>query len=186
MKYVAIAILIATGSLALVETCHAQDQSGFEDEDLRDAHRGLQLATAGSMLVTGTLGTILAMNRPTLFGDGRCAEGDPIFGAYGCRGLSVLHGISAVLSVVLYTTTTTIEFAEGTWPGSGGHNTGYKVASGIHLGAMAILPLAGIVAAVPAVFGLPEGDFQRVLRTVHLFVGYLGVGTYVSTVALDL
>jgi hypothetical protein len=186
MKTIGLAIAVAAASLAFTPVTQAQQLEGFSDQETADVHRGLQLATAGSMLVTGTLGTILAMNKPTLFGEGLCAEGEPIFGSYGCHGLSVLHGVSAVLTLLLYTTTTTLEFAEGTWPGSGNHNDGYVVASAITMGAMGALPIVGFIAAVPAFLGLPEGDFQKVLRTLHLSVAYLAVGTYITTVALDL
>jgi hypothetical protein len=186
MRTIGLAIAVAAASLAFAPTTRAQQTEGFQDETREDVHRGLQLATAGSMLVTGTLGTILAINKPTLFSEGRCAEGEPIFGWYGCHGLSILHGVSAVITLVLYTATTTLELAEGTWPGSGGHNDGYTVASAITMGAMGALPIVGFIAAVPAIFGIPEGDFQKVLRTLHLSVAYLAVGTYVTTVALDL
>jgi hypothetical protein len=162
---------------------HAQEESGP-----RGAHKALQLSTAGSLIVTATLGTIVAINKPTLFSDGRCASGKPIFGSYGCRGLSVLHGVSALVSTVLYTATTTLEFAEFDWPGRDEHGTAYEAASWVHLVGMALQPIGGLLAAEPGVIGVaPEdrAEFSRVLRTLHLGAGYTIVGTYVVTAAVE-
>jgi len=163
----------------------AQEQPS---EGTRAAHDVLRVSTAASMLVTATLGTLLAINKPTLFGDGRCLRGDPVLGDYGCHGLSVLHGISAVISLVLYTATTTLEIDQFGWPGMG-HGRGYAVANWIDLVGMSMLPIVGFVMAVPQVLGLDMADdslFRRLLRTVHLAVGYTTVGTFVATTAIDL
>lgn len=160
-----------------------------DDRAIDDVHRGMQIATMSSLLLTGTLGTIAAINKPTLFGEGRCESGDPILGDYGCKGLSVLHGLSAIVSLVLYTATTTIEVVEYDWPGRGQHGTGFEVASWGHLIAMGALPIAGIITVVPEVLGVGQDDrdaFQRVLRTIHLGFGYAAVGSYVATAAIDL
>ncbi|HEU0051711.1 MAG TPA: hypothetical protein VFQ39_00995, partial [Longimicrobium sp.] len=71
---------------------------------MRRWERALKWSTAGALVVTTTLGTIAAINQPTAFGDGRCRTGGPVLGTYGCdRGLSTLHGTSAVVSATLYT-----------------------------------------------------------------------------------
>ncbi len=180
---VAVALCLAPAGLA-----RAQDD---QDGAVRDAHRVLQVSTAGSLLVTATLGTLVAINKPTLFGDGRCAAGgaEPIFGEYGCMGLSVLHGLSAILSVILYSATTAVELAAFDWPGQNDHGTAFDVASGAVLGTMALMPFLGILTAVPEVLGIDRqtaDTYQRVMRTLHLSFGYLLVGTYVTTVAIDL
>lgn len=185
--YVTAAILAAA---LLGQASPAAAQNAGQD-DVRDAHRVLQWTTAGSLLLTGTLGTLVAMNKPTLFGEGRCAKGgpEPIFGEYGCEGLSVVHGLSAILSTVLYTATVTTEFAAFDWPGRNDHGTGYKVASAVHLAGMGVLPIVGIVAAVPMVLGMEmdeAGWFQRIMRTLHLSFGYVTVGTYMATAAIEL
>lgn len=174
-------VLVGFGSPALAQK--------NPSDSVRDAHRGLQIATMSSLLVTGTLGTLVAINQPTLFNDGLCAKGKPIFGEYGCHGLNVVHGVSALVSLILYTATTTMEFTAFDWPGAHAHNRGYKAASAIHLAGMAILPFAGLVAAVPALLGIQTDNastFERVMRTLHLSVGYLTIGTYVATAAIDL
>jgi hypothetical protein len=140
------------------------------------------------MLLTATLGTVLAINKPTLFSDGECTNGNPVLGDYGCNGLTVLHGISAVISLVLYTATTTLEIDQFGWPDEG-HGDGYAVANWIHLIGMGALPIVGLISVVPQVLGIDVRDddlFKRVLRTLHLVVGYTTVGTYVATAAIDL
>jgi hypothetical protein len=100
-----------------------------------------------------------------------------------------LHGIFGVLTTVLYAATVTTEFAAFDWPGQGDHGDGYEVLSGVHLGAMAIMPIAGLLSAYPSVIGISGNeayDFQRVLRTVHLSVGYITTGAYGTTLAIDL
>ncbi len=44
---------------------------------LMRAHRTLQYTTAAALTLTAAGGVIAAMNKPTLFGDGRCVSGDP-------------------------------------------------------------------------------------------------------------
>jgi hypothetical protein len=153
----------------------------------RGADKALQLATAGSLIITGTLGTIAAINQPTWFSNGRCATGNPIFGEYGCDGYSTLHGISALISIVLYTATTTLEIAAFDWPGRDKHGTAYEAFSYVHLVGMALQPLGGLVAAVPEVFGLERNTgLLRALRSIHLMTGYLIVGSFVATTVIEL
>lgn len=175
-------IAVVVLCIGAASTAQAQPEAGP-----RDAHRALQLSTAGSLLVTSTLGTLIAINQPTLLSEGRCASGNPIFGEYGCQGLSVLHGLSAILALVLYTATTTLEFAEFDWPGRDRHGAAYEVASYVHLVGMALQPIGGIIAAVPEVLGLErDGSFSRILRSIHIATGYAIVGTYVATAAIEL
>lgn len=179
------AALVLVAVLTSASAVQAQQQPS---QDMRDAHDVLRVSTTASMLVTATLGTLLAINKPTLFGDGRCAQDRPVFGEYGCHGLSVLHGVSALVSLVLYTATTTLEIDQFGWP-SMGRGTGFAVANWIDLVGMSVLPIVGLVMAVPQVLGLdlPDGSlFRRVLRTVHLAVGYTTVGTFVATTAIEL
>jgi hypothetical protein len=153
----------------------------------RDADRTLQIATASSLFVTATLGTIAAINQPTWFSEGRCATGSPIFGEYGCGGFSTLHGISALLSIVLYTATTTLEFTAFDWPGRDRHGSGYQALSYVHLVGMAIQPIGGLLAAVPQVVGLKrDSGFSRALRSLHLMTGWLIVGSFAVTTSIEL
>lgn len=158
-----------------------------EEPGPREADKVLQLATAGSMLVTFSLGTMVAMNQPTLFSDGRCFTGSPVLGEYGCHGLSTLHGLMALITTVLYTATVTLEFTAFDWPGRNTHGSAYEALSYVHLIGMGLQPLAGLLAAVPEVVGgTRNGTFSRVLRTIHVFTGSAIVTSFVITTAIEL
>lgn len=47
---------------------------------LLGAHRVLKYTTTGALVLTAGLGVVSGINQPTLFGDGRCLTGDPVFG----------------------------------------------------------------------------------------------------------
>lgn len=176
-----IGVAIVVVSFSNVAT--AQDQ----EPGPRDAHRTLQLATAGGLVVTGALGTIVALNQPTWFGDGRCASGTPVFGEYGCHGLSTLHGLAALLTSVLYTATVTVEFASFDWPGRDRHGSGYEALSYVHLIGMALQPIGGLLAAVPQVIGLSHNsDFARALRSIHIVTGVAIAGSFAVTTIIEL
>jgi len=158
-----------------------------EEPGPRDEHRVLQLATAGSLLITATLGTLTAINKPTLLSEGACAGGRPVLGDYGCHGLSILHGISGLLSTVLYTATLTLELSAFDWPGRDRHGGAYEALSYVHLIGMSGQALGGVIASFPEVVGASrDGTFARVLRTLHIFTGYLIVGSFGITTAIEL
>lgn len=75
------------------------------------AHRTLEIATAASLVLTGALDVIAAVNRPSAFGDGRCASGDPVFGIYVCEPLPIVHGVSAAGLAGLYIIATVVREA---------------------------------------------------------------------------
>jgi hypothetical protein len=182
MKSMLITVLLSAVVFSNSARVRAQEEPGP-----RDAHRVLQLSTAGTLLVTGALGTLTALNQPTWFGEGRCATGSPVFGEYGCHGLSTLHGLFALLSSVLYTATVTLEFAAFDWPGRDRHGSGYEALGYVHLIGMAIQPLGGLLAAVPQVIGLDHNsDFVRALRSIHLITGYAIVGTFAVATVIEL
>ena len=179
---------VAGVAIILVLLSNATNADAQEEEPgPRDAHKTLQLATAGGLLATATLGTLTALNQPTLFGEGRCASGSRIFGDYGCHGLNTLHGLVALLTTVLYTATITVEFTAFDWPGRDRHGSGYEALSYVHLIGMAIQPIGGLLAAVPQVIGLEhDSDFVRVLRTIHIITG-VAIGTsFLITTIIEL
>ena len=109
--------------------------------------RTLRWSTAASLVATSTLGTMAAINQPTAFGDGRCITGDPVLGTYGCdRGLSTLHGSSAVVSVTLYTANGVLALAapESRGQVSEAARPWYRVLSWVHLGGMVLQPIMGL------------------------------------------
>jgi hypothetical protein len=154
------------------------------------AYRVLQVSTLGALAVTGGLGVVTALNRPTLLSDGRCYTGDPIFGQdYGCSSLSTLHGIAGISTAVLYAATQTIAWTADDIPtirrGSPG---AHRILSHVHLGGMLIQPLLGIVARYPDVFGIDAGDnsdFSRTLRTIHAGLGVAIAASYIATFSME-
>lgn len=160
---------------------------------VRRWERALKWSTAGALVVTATLGTLAAINQPTAFGDGRCRTGSPILGTYGCdRGLSTLHGASAVLSATLYTADGVLALS---LPGPQG-NVGararpwHRALTYVHLGGMVLQPVLGLVSAFPEVIGVrgkaPSDPFPRDLRTAHVFLGYITAAAFLTTLVLEL
>ncbi len=159
---------------------------------LRRWERALKWSTAGSLVVTSTLGTMAAVNQPTAFGDGRCQTGNPVLGTYGCdRGLSTLHGASGVLSATLYTANGVLALAI---PGPVGNvskraRPWHRALTYVHLGGIVLQPILGLVSAFPQVIGVhgaaPDDRFPRDTRTIHVGVGYLTAAAYLATLALE-
>lgn len=159
---------------------------------LRRWERALKWSTAGSLVVTSTLGTMAAVNQPTAFGDGRCQTGHPILGTYGCdRGLSTLHGSSGILSAILYTSDGVLALAI---PGPVGNvskeaRPWHRALTYVHLGGIALQPVLGLVSAFPQVIGIrntaPGDRFPRNTRTIHVGLGYLTTAAYLATLALE-
>ena len=174
--------------LCLLTSCLFASRSAHAQfDDVRDTHRTLQLTTSGGLILTSTLGIINAINQPTLFSEGRCASGRPIFGEYGCKGLGPLHGLFALLTVVLYTSTEALEFSRFDWPGRDRHGDGFTALSYVHLIGMIIQPIGGLIAGVPQLVGAsPNGVLPKVLRTLHLFTGFAITGAFIATTAWEL
>ncbi|WP_242342292.1 hypothetical protein [Anaeromyxobacter terrae] len=159
---------------------------------LRRWERALKWSTAGALLATSTLGTLVAINQPTAFGDGRCQTGHPVLGTYGCdRGLSTLHGTSGVLSATLYTANGVLALSI---PGPVGRvspaeRPWHRALTYVHLGGIAVQPLLGLVAAFPQVIGVrneaPGDRFPRNIRTAHVSLGYVIAAAYLATLALE-
>ena len=158
-----------------------------EEHGARSTDRTLQLTTSASLLVTATLGTFAALNQPTLLSNGRCADGDPLFGKWGCSGLNGLHGVAALVSLVLYTSTEALEFSRFDWPGRDRHGSGFTALSYVHLVGMALQPIGGLLAVVPEIVGASRsGLFPRVLRTLHIVLGYTILTSFLITTAIEL
>jgi hypothetical protein len=179
---------------ALPPTAGPGAMPGEEDRvrKLQGWGQALRLTTAASLIVTSTLGTMAAINNPTAFGDGRCITGSPVLGDYGCnRGLSTLHGVSAVVSVTLYTANGVLALSapESRGTVSPGAKPAYRVLSWVHLTGIVLQPILGIVAAYPQVIGksttVTTDPLPRNLRTVHLFLGYITTAAFLTTTALE-
>ncbi len=193
-------IELASGAALLLSGDRAQGATSELDAPvdevrlrrLRRWERALKWSTAGSLVVTSTLGTMVAVNQPTAFGDGRCQTGNPILGTYGCdRGLSTLHGSSGILSAILYTSDGVLALAI---PGPVGNvskeaRPWHRALTYVHLGGMALQPVLGLVSAFPQVIGVrgtaPGDRFPRNTRTIHVGLGYLTTAAYLATLALE-
>lgn len=184
-------------------------------------HRGFALAAWASLTFTVGLGTVLTINQPTWFGDGRCASGDGIFEEVGCgavvpRGrdasgmplpelretsaLATLHQAFAFVTTGLYATAGVIaatapdpdNAAAGDDPASRALRR-HKSLAWVHGVGMILMPLLGVLAANPELFGLdpstdPEAarDYQRAMRSVHAIAGYATWGAYSLDAVLQL
>ena len=160
---------------------------------VRRWERALKWSTAGALVVTSTLGTLAAINQPTAFGDGRCLTGGPVLGTYGCdRGLSTLHGSSAILSATLYTADGVLALS---LPGPQGNvreaaRPWHRALTFVHLGGMVLQPALGLVSAFPQVIGVrgkaASDPFPRNLRTTHVVLGYVTTAAFLATLVLEL
>ncbi len=161
-------------------------------------HRAFALAAWGGLAVTEALGTVLALNRPTWFGDGGCASGSTSFTCGS--GLVALHQTFAFVSTGLYATAGVIA-ATAPDPDHAAHGDDpasrslalHKTLAWVHGAGMILMPLLGIVAANPQLVGLdassdPSGvrSFQSSMRSVHLLVGYATFAALSASAAIEL
>jgi hypothetical protein len=151
-------------------------------------HRPLEWATLGLLAGSAAGGLVATLNQPTLFGEGRCARGEGIFGDYGCDGFSIVHGGAGVLTTLSYTATRLIgwglEDAGVRRPGPLQRALGWT-----HLVSMALQPALGIVGGQPQVLGITDPDrarsFSESVRTIHVVTGLLTLGTFAASTLLD-
>jgi hypothetical protein len=160
------------------------------------AHRTLQYTTAAALTLTAAGGLVALANQPTLFGEGRCAAGDPIFGDYGCGGFSILHGMGGVLTTTSYVATMTVALSvpklpdgRGGPPGPFDHGGFHRAATWVHVIGFAAMPVLGLTAAHPEVLGVAPEDsqqFSESLRTVHVGLGVLTASAFVTTMVIEI
>jgi hypothetical protein len=158
------------------------------------AHRTLEYTTAATLALTAAGGVIAAINQPTLFGDGRCASGDPIFGDYGCEGFSMIHGTGGVLTTVSYAATMTVALSVPDRRGGRGepgpfdHGGFHRAATWVHVVGFAAMPLLGLTGAHPEMLGIEGEDaqgFSETVRTVHAGLGVVTAGAFTTTIFIE-
>ena len=158
------------------------------------AHRTLEYTTMGALALTAAGGVIAAINQPTLFGDGRCVSGNPIFGDYGCEGFSMIHGTAGVLTTVSYTATMTVALSVPDRrgglgePGPFDHGGFHRAATWVHVVGFAAMPLLGLTGAHPEMLGIEGEDaegFSETVRTVHAGLGVITAGAFTTTVLIE-
>ena len=158
------------------------------------AHRTLEYTTMGALALTAAGGVIAAINQPTLFGDGKCASGDPIFGDYGCQGFSMIHGTAGVFTTMSYVATMTVALSVPDRRGGHGepgpfdYGGFHRAATWVHVVGFAAMPLLGLTGAHPEMLGI-EGDdaehFSETVRTVHAGLGVVTAGAFTTTVLIE-
>lgn len=160
-------------------------QAGVQDLGTQnDARRGVKVATIGALGATAGLGLVLALNKPTWFGEGRCEEGHPVLGDYGCNELSLLHGMGAITSLVGYTASMTLDATTPRPPPK--EPALHRALTYVHVGGLVAAPLLGLVGSYPTVFGLRDSEeLKRGLRTVHMTTAVLSFAAFTASVALD-
>lgn len=177
---------------------------------LTQIHRPLGIATWSSLLVTTTLGTIAAINQRTIFGQGNCAmTGEGVLGRFGCEGLSPLHGLSAFVTVSLYATTGIFALSMPDPERVTSHDDRrgarlrlHRAMAWVHFAGMVLQPILGMLSAFPGMIGLTVDptapideitraseriqEYQAVMRTVHLGVGYITLAALTTAMILEL
>lgn len=180
----AVALLAATAGST--STARAQELTD-RDADIIRAYDVMQAVTMGLMGATAPLGLIQLYNLPTSFGEGACAQGNPIFGNYACDGsLSMVHGILGIATIASYTATGALALAApNTVPGE---DTITDVLGGIHAVGIGLTGALGLLAANPNILGL-HGDaahsFSRHMRVVHWIVAMVTVGAFATHLLVD-
>jgi hypothetical protein len=185
-------------SLALAQDDADRTQQGRPLQEHRAsllrAHRTLEYTTMGALALTAAGGVVAAINQPTLFGDGKCASGDPIFGDYGCTGFSMVHGTLGVLTTVSYVATMTVALSVPDRRGGHGepgpfdYGGFHRAATWVHVVGFAALPLLGLTGAHPEMLGIADEDaenFSKTVRTVHASLGVVTAGAFTTTVLIE-
>lgn len=187
-------LAIVLGVAASLAPARASAQDVIDQDkqdDLDTVHSVLQKTGLVTLGLTGTTGAVLLVNKPTLFGDGRCKSGSPWLGDFGCGGLTFVHLGFAVSTLGLFIAQ---EIVAGEMPispydmGSEGRQdamAGLRVAN---YSLFALQPVLGFLAANPGVIGISDSskeDFSRVVRTIHFGVGGSLATTYTINAALQ-
>ena len=173
------------------ETCRESDRQAryvlHRRAVLLRTHRVFGIAAWSSLLVTEVLGTLLALDRPTWFGDGNCASDA---GALGCGSnlLGSLHETMAFVSVGLHTTAGILAIAAPD-PDSASVGTDqasrtlrlHKALAWAHGAGMVLMPILGILGQ-----SINNPDAARAFRTIHTGVGYATFAALTWAMAVEL
>jgi hypothetical protein len=187
----AIAAVVGAAVALAPSSASAQEIDQERQEDYDTAHSVLQKTGLVTLGLTGLSGATLMINKPTAFGDGRCKSGDPIFGDFGCGGLTFLHLGFAVTTLGLFVAQEVVAEQAPISPydqGSEGKQdamAGFRVANYALFG---VQPVLGLLAANPGILGVDDADKEdvsRALRTVHFGVGGGLATTYTANAIMQ-
>jgi hypothetical protein len=182
--------LVAVMVVALPTAAFAQDYDPVEQQRLSDWRSGTQKAGLVTMGIAIGLGMPLAANMPTLFSDGLCKAGDPMFGkmlgeSFACNGgLAITHFIFAASTLVLFVTSEILAAEMVNSPyrtGDTSRDNAARAFMWTNVGLFSVQPLLGLLAAHPGLIGIPPDArlmFSKVLRTIHFSVGLGLASTY--------
>jgi hypothetical protein len=167
-------------------------------EHITRTHRTLGIVTLASMSVTTLLGTLLAINEPTVFGPGLCINGSAngVLGTFGCDTLVFVHETSAFITLGLYTATGIFALSMPDPEHASVGNDArarrlrlHQALAWVHLVGMVLEPLLGIVSTGPSIVGVrpdAQTDFRAVMNTVHLSVGYITLAALTTAMIIEL
>jgi len=181
-------LLLISLMLAVPLRSFAQVTEPAREEELNRAHRVMQKAGLATMGVTTALGFALLANKPTLFSDGLCEAGDPMFGELGCHGLSIVHFAFAATTLGLFAADEIVKAKMERSPYHTGDPRRDDAANALrwtNVALFAVQPVMGILATHPWLIGIPPEHrvtFSKVLRTIHFGVG-VGLATTYSVQA---
>jgi hypothetical protein len=177
--------LAALMVVALPGAAFAQDYDPVQEQRLADWRGGTQKAGLITMYLTVALGVPLAANKETLFSDGLCKTGKPMFGEFGCNGgLSIIHFIAAGSTLALYVASEILATEMVNSPYNTGDVRQDNARSAFrwtNVALFSLQPVLGVLAAHPWLIGIPPEArvmFSKVLRTMHFAVGAGLAGTY--------
>lgn len=192
MRSLSLAIVLA---VTIPAAGFAQAVGNQPDPQQRELHSVLQKTGLTTLAVTGVLGFGLMVNRPTLFGDGRCQDpnGEPVFGrGFGCgMAASLTHFAFAATTLGLFVASEVVAATMENSPydtASPGRADAERALRGVNIGLFAVQPVLGLIAAHPGLIGIPAANqamFSRVLRTVHFGVGLGAAAGYTVNAALQ-
>ena len=139
--------------VALPTAAFAQDLDPVEQQRLKDWRSATQKAGLASIGIAVGLGIPLAANKPTLFSDGLCKAGDPMFGSFGCDGgLAIVHFVFAGSALALFVASELIAMEMSPTPYETGNTTRDNASKAFlwtNVGLFSVQPLLGLLAAHP-------------------------------------
>ena len=185
------ALVISAAASAQAQTSVPPAQGSPIDQDkqrnLSDAHSVLQKTGLVTLGLTGLSGAALLANQETAFGAGRCNDGNPVFGEFGCTGLKYVHFGFGATTLGLFIATEIVAAEMPVSPYDMGDSTkqgAMKTLRVANIGLFAVQPVLGLLAANHGAFGMSAGT-AKVLRTVHFAVGGTVASTYTANAALQ-
>jgi hypothetical protein len=178
--------------VALPLTALAQDADAAEQKRLKDWHSATQKAGLLTLGLAQGFGIPLMANKETLFSNGLCKAGDPMFWEFGCNGgLTILHFAFAATTLGLFITSEVLATQMAPSPYETGDSTRDGAASilrWVNVGLFTLQPILGLITAHPSLLGIPPEHrvmVSRILRSIHFAIGLGLVSTFTLQAGLQ-